>query len=491
MDRFKRAQIVELASRDFNFFAGLCLPEVLTLDFPPEYVAISDVLMENAKDTSKADHKFALGFPRGHAKTTWAKILAAWIFCFTDKQYILVGCSNEPKAQSFIADVARILKSPNIQALFGSYEEAAEKDTATLKIFKYRGKTRIIHAVGANGDPRGVNIDFRRPDVHICDDLQSRQNAKSEAESKALLEWYASTFYLTKSPEGVLHIYLGNTFPYKGCILSIIRKDSNYTSFVVGGILASGEALWPELNSKEKLLQDFKQAIALGQAETFLSEIMNDDKSFAAIGFDYSNLQKWEHDESFTPSSGFIIIDVAGDKKDSDDTAIGAVLFYDNLTKPHIRDVKADKLSPLGTIKEALKMAVKYNIKAVFIEAVAYQSSLLFWANFVCSQAGIGGFEFHPVHPRRVPKNTRIMDSLRSLQANQIILHDDISAIVQDQISQFDPSITSNKDDILDLLDYSKEIPQKFPQEISLVTSSLLELQESNRQYHPWENSPV
>jgi len=83
------------------------------------------------------------------------------------------------------------------------------------------------------------------------------------------------------------------------------------------------------------------------------------------------------------------------------------------------------------------------------------------------------------------------MDSLRSLQANQIILHDDISAIVQDQISQFDPSITSNKDDILDLLDYSKEIPQKFPQEISLVTSSLLELQESNRQYHPWENSPV
>lgn len=490
MDRFKRQQVIDACRSDFNFFAALCLPQVLTLEFPAEYVGVSEMLFEAALDNSKDDHNFAIGYPRGHAKTTWAKIVAAWLFCFTDRKYLLVACSNENKARNFIGDVARILKSPNLSRLFGSYSEGSEKETEALKIFTYRGKTRIIQAVGASGDPRGANIDFARPDIHICDDLQSRDNAKSDVESKNLLEWYSSTFYLTKAPTGLLHIFIGNTFPYKGSILSLLRNNSNYVSFIVGGILASGEALWPALHPKEKLLADFRRAISLGQAETFLSEIMNDDKSFAAIGFDYSKLAQWDMQDSIPASSGFVMIDVAGDKKDADDTAIGAFLLYDDLNKPYFRDVEADKLSPLDTIKAALKMAVRYNIRTIFVESVAYQSSLLFWFKFICKHSGIEGFRFLPMAPRRVPKNVRIMDSLRALQANQIILHPDISSQIENQISRFDPSVTNNTDDMLDLLDYSMEIPKKHPQEISLLLDLLSPISES-REYEPWENTVI
>lgn len=490
MDRFKRQQIIEAARKDFNFFAALCLPQVLTLEFPAEYVGVSEMLFEAASDNSKADHNFVIGYPRGHAKTTWAKILAAWLFCFTDRKYLLVACSNEGKARNFIGDISRILKSPNLTKLFGSYSEGAEKETEALKIFKYRGQTRIIQAVGASGDPRGANIDFARPDIHICDDLQSRDNAKSDVEAKNLLEWYSSTFYLTKSPNGLLHIYIGNTFPYGGCILSKLRNNPNYVSFIVGAILSSGEALWPELHPKKKLLEDFRRAISLGQAETFLSEIMNDDKSFAAIGFDYSKISKWDKEDSIPPSHGFIIIDVAGDKKDADDTAIGAGFVYDELNKPYFRDVEAGKFSPLDTIKKSMKMAVRYNIRTIFVENVAYQSSLLFWFNFVCRQAGIEGFKFLPIAPRRVPKNVRIMDSLRALQSGELILHPSIASTVENQISRFDPAITNNRDDILDLLDYLREIPQKAPHEISLLLDLFDPNLSSSREYSPWENAP-
>ena len=462
-------------------------------EFPPEYIAMTEMVEEAIFTNDKSDHNFALGLPRGHAKTTWAKIFAAWCFCYSDRQYALVSSSNEGKAQSFIGDVARILRSPNLTKLFGSYQEGAEKDAAGLKIFKYRGKTRVLHAVGANGDPRGYNIDFLRPDIQICDDIQSRDNAKSDVESARLKEWYLSTFYLTKSPKGVVHLYIGNTFPYEGCILSQLRKDSNYISFVVGAILANGEALWPELNSLEKLKADFRRLIAAGQPEIFLSELMNDDRSTAAIGFDYSKVAPWDKDEYTPPQGGFIIIDVAGDKKDSDDTAIGACLIYDSYTQPHFREVLAGKMNPLDTLKSAMKMAIKYNIRAIFIEAVAYQSSLLFWATFITTNYGIEGFEFIPIQPRRVPKNVRIMDSLRSLQAGEIILHDDVRTIVVHQISSFDVTRINNKDDILDLLDYMKEIPLKETTKISLLIDALSigTAAPTSFDFNPWENSPI
>lgn len=492
MDRFERAKVIKYAESDFNFFAALCLPEIMEYEFPAEYLAMTEMVEEASRLSDKSDHNFALGLPRGFAKTTWAKIFTAWLFCFTERQYALCGSSNESKAQSFTADVARILRSPNLTRLFGSYEEGAEKDAATLKVFTYRGKTRVLHAVGAKGDPRGYNVSFLRPDIHICDDIQSRDNAKSEAEAKALLEWYLSTFYLTKSPKGLLHLYIGNIFPYPGCILSKLRKNPDYTSFVVGGILANGESLWPELNTVDKLKEDFRRLLRLGQPEIFLSEIMNDDRSTTAIGFDYANLPKWDKDE-FTPaSSGFIIIDVAGDKKDSDDTAIGATLFFDDLTLPYFREVEAGKFSPLDTIKKAMKMALRYNIQAIFIEAVAYQSSLLFWATFICKQLGISGFKFLPITPRRAPKNVRIMDSLRALQSGRIILHEVVSPAVQNQISNFDPTNTNNRDDILDLLDYMLEIPRKHPTEISLLIDALRLPDSSTPSIVPaYENSPI
>lgn len=491
MEKFKRAEVIRLAEIDFNFFAALCLPHVMEFDFPPEYLAMSDMVEESARSTTKEDHNFALGLPRGFAKTTWAKLMAAWLFCFTDKQYILTACSNESKAQSFNADVAKILSSPNLTRLFGSYTEGAEKDSATLKIFTYRGLTRVLHAVGANGDPRGYNISFLRPDVHVCDDIQSRDNARSEAESKTLYEWYLSTFYLTKTPKGLLHIFIGNTFPYQGCILSKIRKDRNYTSFIVGAILSNGESLWPQLNSVEKLKADFRRLIDAKQPEIFLSELMNDDRSVAAIGFDYASLREWDKEDYISPMSGFVMIDVAGDKKDADDTAIGVSLFYDSLNLPYFRDLAVGKFSPLDTIKHALRLATKYNIQTIFIEAVAYQSSLLFWAKYVCNQFGLEGFNFLPISPRRIPKNVRIMDALRALQAGQIILHDDISAQVLNQISEFDPTITNNRDDIIDLLDYMREIPQKHPTEISLLLGDSYMVAPTSLDVAPWANSPI
>lgn len=469
MNRFRRAEVVKAAERDFNLLAALCLPSDLDKPFPPEYLAAAHMLQDALASRENKDFNFAVGYPRGFSKTTWAKLITLWGLCFTDRKYYLVACSAKEKASAFIGDVSRLLNSPNIRALFGSYEEDAEKNTQALKIFKFRGETRIIQAIGAKGDPRGSNIDFKRPDVLICDDVQSRENAKSKVEASALYEWYSSTFYLAKASTGITHLYLGNTFPYEGWILSKLRDDPNYTTFVVGAILANGESLWPELHPVEKVKKDIALLVSRGKAETALSELMNDPRSVVATGFDYESIPEWDKQYFDLPMSGCIMIDVATDKDGADDTAIGAALYFDSLDKPYFAAVIAEKLSPKETIKQAMKLAMRFDIQAIFVEDVAYQSSLVFWANEICNKYAIEGFHFYPFSPRRLSKNARIMDSLRALQAGEIILHPDVAPLVLNQIARFDPTTTNNKDDILDLLDYFKEIPVKEPEKISLL----------------------
>ncbi len=55
----------ERGKQDINFFAALCIPDVCLYPFPDFYVAAFHLLL------SKPDKllRFALGLPRGHAKT--------------------------------------------------------------------------------------------------------------------------------------------------------------------------------------------------------------------------------------------------------------------------------------------------------------------------------------------------------------------------------------------------------------------------------------
>jgi hypothetical protein len=488
-EQFNREDIIKLCKQDINFFASLCLGDTYKFAFPPEYTLVFELLSSSGMNLEREDFKYDIGFPRGHAKTTFMKIMIAWLLLFSHRKYALIACSNQGKGNSFISDVVRLFDAPNIKAIFGKWNNDCEKDTLDLKIFKFHGKIMVLHAVGAGGDPRGYNVASSRPDIQVCDDLQSRDNSKSAVEAPALMEWYASTYMLTKSPDGMLHVYIGNMYPYEGCILAKLKTNPDYISFIVGAILADGHALWEEVYSKKRILADLQSAINLGETETFFSELMNDCNSVAALGFDYSKLQQWDKDDSMMAESGFIVVDPAGHGKKSDNTAIGAFLLYDGI--PHFRKGIARILDPEQMILRAIEMAIEFNISTVFIEGVAYQKSASFWFNKMVETEHIDGVSAKPIQPRAGSKNVRISDSLRALQKNKIILHPDVLSLVLSEIKSFDPTTTNNKDDVLDLLDYSMEIPVKFPHDISLILLDWSNTPSNEIKKADWELAPM
>lgn len=453
-----REESIGLARSDLNFLAMLCVPEIFKYLFPPIFMALWQWITANLQ-IEKGMQRLAIGLPRGFGKTIFLKLIVVYTILFTNRRFILVVCNTEQLAENFIADVCDVLDSQNIRSFFGNWRLAIEKDTLHQKKFSFRGRPIILAAIGAGSSPRGLNIKFVRPDFIIMDDMQSKEEAESAVESVRSLSWMMGTLMKTNDPERCLYVFVGNMYPYPGAILKRLKTASSWLSFITAAILEDGNSIWPELKPVEVLLSDLENDTELGHPEIFLAEVMNDENAGIRSGIDITLIKDapdWLLDEH--APAGFILIDPSAGKKKSDDLAIGAYLIHDG--KPMLREVDAGKYDPKETVKRAITLALKWQLPSIFVESVAYQSTLAFWIDYFCKEWGITGLNIIEIYPGSSSKNARIFNALKTIAKPdpEILLHHSVRSRVVHQIVNWNPLKTNNVDDILDLLTYCHRI---------------------------------
>jgi hypothetical protein len=455
-------QVQERCRHDMNFLAALAIPEVFVSLFPPLFTALWQLLIDKAK-LPKDFSKLALGLPRGFAKTTFLKLFCLWLILFTDKRFILVICNSESLAVNFVSDVMDMLEELNIQKVFGDYRIGIEKDNERFKKFAFRGRNITIAALGAGSSLRGLNLKFRRPDIMIMDDMQKKEEAESELLATKLYTWMLGTLMKAKAPEGCLYIFVGNMYPYRGAILKKLKHNTQWVSFIVGGLLADGESIWPELQSRDALLDELRNDLESGHPEIFFAEVLNDEEAGTRSGINVGKIPPFPDQlQDYMAQGGFIVVDPASGKKRGDDIAISCFLLYDGV--PVFRESKTGKFSPLETINHALSLCFKYKLRAIGVESNAYQFTLLFWFSQVCLQRGITGIELCELHTYAYSKNSRIKAVLPKLLRSEILLHPEVRSSVVFQIIHWNPLSIDNADDILDTLTFIEEMLQSYSQ---------------------------
>lgn len=461
-----REEAIEAARRDANFLGAIALPMIFAFNFPPIYLAIWEMLCSNAikhKDFAR----FALGLPRGFAKTSLMKLYILWVLAFTDRRFILVIGSTSSLAENILADIADMLDEPNIKLLFGDWRIGIERDTHAVKKFSFRGRTVIIAALGSGSSLRGLNIKNARPDIILMDDMQTRENAESPVLSDQLLTWMMGTLMKAKSPTRCQFIFVGNMYPTAGSILRKLKHNSTWTSLIVGALLADGSSIWEELQSREQLMEEFANDIAMGKPEIFIAEVLNDDEASSRSGIDVSAIPMMPTDLYNTPPQGkFIMIDPAGNKLHSDSTEIGLFYVFDGT--PALIRLVSGKLDPSQTIREALTLALSYGVSLIGVESVAYQASLLHWFNVISQQHGLTGIEFVEMYPGGYSKNARIKEMLGLLAVGKILLGEDVRSRVVHQIVHWNPLKRDNVDDLLDIIAYAPKMLELYGYLIAL-----------------------
>jgi hypothetical protein len=449
----------DAARVDFNFLAALAMPMDFLFPFPGFFLTLFALLTKSLERVQR----YAIGIPRGFAKTTFIKVLCVWYVLFSSKQFILIIGSSEKKSTNILSDIMDMLGSPNIRRLFGHWDAHAEEDNSTTKVFTFRGREIILWAVGAGTSVRGINRKNKRPDVMIMDDIQDREDAKNKELADSLVTWMLSTLMKARSPFGCTYIFVGNMYP-QNSILEKLKNNRQWTSLVVGGILADGSSLWEDLKPVDELVAEYESDTLMGHPEVFISEVLNSTEVALASGIDISRIP-------FLPSyyitdepgeASFIIIDPSSGKKKGDDCTISHYEVRDGI--PILDELLSGTFSPKFVIDESLKMGLRRNTKCIGVEGVAYQSTLLFWFEFFVSeeQLGLTGFNFVELAPKGQAKNNRIKRGLTRLIAGEIYLHPNIRSIVMSQIIEWNPGTMNNTDDIIDPIGYVEQMQQEY-----------------------------
>ncbi len=468
---YDRDQIVEACALDLNFLAAMAIPTTFTHKFPSTHQTAWQILVTGEADNERKFLQFALGIPRGHAKTTLIKLFILRCILFSRRKFFLVAASTEVHAINIISDVASMLSEPNIVAVFGNWKLGMETDTKSLKKFGFRGRNITIFGVGSEGAVRGTNVNNERPDVIIMDDIQTKECADSILQSRALEEWMVGTLMKAKSPTGCMFIFAGNMYASSHSILKKLKNNPTWTKFISGAILADGRALWPELRSLESLLEELDNDIAFGQAHIFFSEVLNDTEAGINSDVDYSKFPAWEWTKNDLPQGKFLFIDPSqGKGKDPD--VIGTFEVYDS--KIGVRAIHEEHYSPANLIRKALLIAIQSEIQCIAIESTAYQSTLLFWFENTCKDLGIQGISFVPIYANTVSKNSRIAGVIKAMQTHEIYLHPSVRAVVQKQISDWNPMKRDNKDDILDAISHSQKVLSDYTYDIMVRSNFFL-----------------
>lgn len=458
---------------DINFFASLCIPEVCVYELPVFYLGCFQLLMQRNPGQIGKLLRFALGLPRGHAKTTFIKVLICWMIVYDEAQFILIVCANADLAQLLLADIHDILSSDNITAVYGDWLGGLSINSADTKKSRYHNKAVSIVARGWEGGIRGINLKHARPDVIFCDDVQTKKNSESLTDSANLLSTLVGTIFKAVSPRGNrIIIYVGNM--YSGnCVLGKLKKNPYWISLVTGAILEDGQPLWPELFSLEDLMEGYYHDESLGMSHVWFAEVMNDPTSTAQNIFPHGLPDSpFEEFQLSNPDGAFITIDPAGFRKNSDDNVICVHLKLGE--KSAIVETAKGIMDPEQLILKALALAVKWRCSLIGVEDTGYQMTLGFWLMKYIAQFQMHGLAVVPLKPHGRSKESRIRLFIAELYNESYYLHDPQTR--RDftwQASTYKLGKSDNKDDLLDACAYGLDVRNEYWHMISLLDFGL------------------
>jgi len=435
----------------------------MAYSFPKYYIALWLSLIraieENNTTQVKKVLRYCIGLPRGFAKTTFIKCLVAWLICHKMVHFVLIICATDPLAEAFLNDLDTILKSANIEALYGKWVPA--KDSADTKKGFYQLRPLIIKARGSGTAVRGINEENRRPDFIICDDMQTKDNDESETDRARLFTWFVGTLLKTVTQRRSIVIYVGNMYS-DHCILYLLKINPYWISLITGCILEDGTSLWPELYSVEDLYESFLHDESLGKADIWFAEMMNDPIE-SANSLLHGPFPKLPFEDLIpAPDASWITIDPAGFRKHSDDNVVAAHYLID--AKNFIAEMDGGVWNPRQTVECSLSMAIRHEAALIAIEAVGYQQTLAYWTRECMKEAKITGIEVVELkRPTNVTKERFIRNFISEIyDSNYYFLREADRAKFVWQATAFRIGRKDNRDDWLDCPAMGLEVRNQF-----------------------------
>jgi hypothetical protein len=452
---FSPEQVATHIRDDLDYLAAILIPEAATSPFPAFYKTVWIYILQNLHTLGPQEvFRFALGLPRGYAKTVFLKLLVCYLIIHDyEISFIVIVCATERLAKNFLADVSTMMQNTIISQVYGNWESSLEKDTVDDKRARFNGRLIILVSLSVGTSVRGLNIDNKRPHLIICDDAQTKECDNSDTERAALKQWLVGTLFkcLTKTEKKAI-LYIGNMYSTE-CILYMFSKMKAWVSLITGAILADGKVLWEQIQTLQELMDEYEHDNELGEGATWFAEIQNDPTGAACgllgLGETVPACATIE-DPNIYPIK-FITVDPSGRKVTSDDNVVATHALVDGEIGVTLK-INNGKWSPDQVIDEIVNQCIEFRVPIVFIESVAYQETLAYWLERRLEELGLK-ITVIPIGTGVASKYRRIKAWVKQLVGGKWFIVDKLSYnLATFQLYKYKTDRTDNTDDVLDVL---------------------------------------
>lgn len=403
--------------------------------------------------------------PRAHAKTTIMKIATGRNIYGAGRGGLNIGylSNTSPLAAKALLDVKYLLTAPNMVSVFGQPEFLIEQHDRGEYRFRLNGALFNMSSFGANSQIRGYNVNNRRLDLLIVDDLENRQENESDVLFGKLKRWFYSDVLKALSPNGRV-LMIGNIVNRNSIVNENCASDK-WTSMKLSAIKSDGTPLWPELNSFNDLISEYNEYNSKGLGGQWCAEMLNDPNASNSLGVDLSRIGRKPAVEPTNSDHlyGFLTIDPAISGQAWGHAQTIAVHCYYELPDGRGYWQVVDKAvsygeSPVKLYQRVQDLCDKWNLSVVGFEAEAYQASLKSVFEYMDQVNGrYGMLEYIPLSTMKKAKAARIKSFVDLLYQGVYYLSEGDNLSIS-QLLNFDPTRRDNSDDLIDVESYGVQM---------------------------------
>lgn len=370
-----------IASRDFTAFIKIYFPNHITDDlavFHKRWIKlVSDMSVSNLVVSA---------FRSSGKSTILSHLYPLWAIVGVQKvRNILIVTYNMQKAEQILKNIKHEMEDNSLfKKDLGPFKESRGPwNSYVLYIPKYNAWIQIL---STDQSPRGLRNDERRPDLIICDDIESLESVKTKENREKKYNWYKSELVPAGS-DNARYIVIGTPL-HSDSLFSRLKKEIDsgdmYGIVDMTPILDSTDTpAWIEKYKSKSDIDNFRKRRGIPEV-TWLVEYM-----LETMADDFQIIRP-EHIHYYDPSEGrkgyyvetIVSVDPAATANPTSDYSGIVVLSIwqeEGGSRIYVDDVYNLKLEhqDLVTYIATLVKNSRYGNVKVYIENVGFQATLV------------------------------------------------------------------------------------------------------------------
>lgn len=510
-DELQALKRIDRSEKDILYFAyeyfsenknpdnqGNLIPIGVNIEHAPDFHReLTDILDEVSNvDVGK---RIAWSAPRGHAKSAYLSNIFPLHQClYRKRHYILIISETDAAAKKFVEWVADELKHnqklrQDYGELLSPHRGQNEKDNQESFL---TSEGTLVEASSIGKQLRGKRNGSHRPDLVICDDLESDKNTNTKELIEKNIDWFDKVVIPIGDPKRTAFVYIGTTVVAEGLLQHVMRK-ADFHSKRFAAIVNEPERgdLWDEfetilrnvenpnrLNDAMDFYHDNRKEMDRGvevlwagrwtyldlmiekanmTSRAFNSEFMNNpidtENAIFNVGkftyFDYDDIH--ENKRFFDYYSAWDI--AMGKNHRSDYNAIVTVARDRRTGVFYIVNAWAKKVPAHEAMEQAIKIIQKYKPKVFVIETVAAQHDFYRQLRDELTRRQVYGTRLRPLITRG--KKEERIEMLEPLIENGALRFMRHQRMLLEQMEQFP---NGQYDDLPDALQMAVEVGAKM-----------------------------